>query len=77
LPDDPKEAAAIRRKAPRFYYNTIMQTSYPDCMMESCSDAFHTKRHRKHSRKLMLVYAELTKLDLSSETGLEDFAIIG
>ena len=23
LPDDPKEATAIRRKAPRFYYNAI------------------------------------------------------
>ena len=45
--------------------------------MESCSDTFHTKRHRKHSKKLMMVYAELTKLDLSSETGLEDLAIIG
>ena len=24
LPDDPKEAAAIRRKTPQFYYNAIM-----------------------------------------------------
>ena len=28
LPDNPKEAAAIIRKAPRFYYNAIMQTLY-------------------------------------------------
>ena len=28
LPDEPKEAAAIRRKALRFYYNVIMQTLY-------------------------------------------------
>jgi len=28
LPDDPKEAAAIRSKAPRFYYNAIIQTLY-------------------------------------------------
>ena len=28
LPDDPKEAAAIRRKAPRFYYNVIMRSLY-------------------------------------------------
>jgi len=28
LSDDPKEAAAIRRKAPRFYYNAIMRTLY-------------------------------------------------
>jgi len=28
LPDDPKVVAAIKRKAPRFYYNAIMQTLY-------------------------------------------------
>ena len=28
LPDDSKEAAAIRRKAPRFYYSVIIQTLY-------------------------------------------------
>jgi len=28
LPDDPKEAAAIRRKAPKFYYNAIMRALY-------------------------------------------------
>jgi hypothetical protein len=28
LPDDPKEAAAIKRKAPQFYYNAITQTLY-------------------------------------------------
>jgi len=28
LPDDPKEAASIRRKAPRFYYNAITQILY-------------------------------------------------
>ena len=28
LPDDPKEAATIRRKAPRFYYNTITRILY-------------------------------------------------
>ena len=26
LPDDPKEAAAIRRKAPKFYYNATTRT---------------------------------------------------
>jgi len=26
LPDDPKEAAAIRKKAPKFYYNAITRT---------------------------------------------------
>ena len=28
LPDDSKEAAAIKRKAPRFYYNAVMRTLY-------------------------------------------------
>ena len=28
LSDDPKEAAAIRRKAPKFYYNAITRTLY-------------------------------------------------
>jgi len=28
LPDDPKEGAAIKRKAPRFYYNAITRTLY-------------------------------------------------
>ena len=28
LHDDPKEAVAIRKKAPQFYYNAIMQTLY-------------------------------------------------
>jgi len=28
LPDDPKEAAAIKRKAPWFYYNAITRILY-------------------------------------------------
>ena len=28
LPDDPKEAAAIKRKAPKFYYNANIRTLY-------------------------------------------------
>jgi len=28
LPDDPKEAAAIERKAPKFYYNAITRILY-------------------------------------------------
>ena len=28
LPDDLKEAVAIKRKTPRFYYNAIMRTLY-------------------------------------------------
>ena len=44
--------------------------------MESYSATFHTKRHMRHSRKLMMVYVELTNLDLSSEISLEDLATI-
>ena len=28
MPNDPKEVAAIRRKAPKFYYNVITRTLY-------------------------------------------------
>jgi len=45
--------------------------------MESCSNVFHTKGHRRHSKKLMTVYTELTNLDPSLETGLEDLVITG
>ena len=63
FPDDSKEAAAIRRKAPRFYYKFIMR-SYKNCIadrtMESYSDVFHIRRHRRRSKKLVTVCAELT-----------------
>ena len=46
-------------------------------MMESYSDAFHTKRHSRHSKKLMMIHVELTNPDLSSEIGLEDMVTLG
>jgi len=46
-----------------------------NCMMESYSNAFHIKRHIRHSKKFMTVCAELTNQNPSSETGLEDLAI--
>jgi len=46
-------------------------------MKESYSDAFHIKRYKRHSKKLMMVRSELTNLDLSLDTGLEDLIIIG
>ena len=46
-------------------------------MMESYFVAFHIKRHMRHSKKLMMVCAELTNPDLSSETSLEDLPVIG
>ena len=45
-------------------------------MIESYFDACHTKRHGKHSKKLMMVCAELTNSDPNSETGSEDMAIV-
>ena len=46
-------------------------------MMESYCDAFHTKRHKWCSKKLMTVHVELTNPDLSSEIGFEVVATIG
>jgi len=40
--------------------------------MESYFDAFHIRKHKRHTKKLMTVCVELTNPDLSSETGLED-----
>jgi len=48
-----------------------------DRMMESYSNIFHTKRYRRHSKKLRMVCTELTNPDPNSETGLENLAIIG
>ena len=48
-----------------------------DHMMESHSDVSHIKRHGWRSKKLMMVCAELTNSDPSSETDLEDLVIIG
>jgi len=45
--------------------------------MESYYDAFHTKRDRRSSKKLVMVHVELTSPILRSETGFEDLAIIG
>jgi len=36
-------------------------------MMEFSSAAYHIKKHRKHSKRLMTVYVELTNLAQSSE----------
>jgi len=47
-----------------------------DRIMESCSVAFHTKRHKKHSGKLMTACTKLINLDPDLGTDLEDLAII-
>jgi len=43
-------------------------------MMESCSVAFHTMRHKKHSRKLMMACAKLANPGSNLETNFEDLA---
>jgi len=77
LPDDPKEASIIRRKAPRFYYNAISVHCIVDRMMESYFGACHTKKLMSHSKKLMMVCAELINLVQSSEIDSEDLGITG
>jgi len=77
LPDDPKEAAAIRKKLLDSITMRSSEHYIIARMMESYSVAFHIKRHMRHSGKLTEVGAELTNLDLSSETGLEGLVIIG
>jgi len=61
--------------------DSITTRSYEHCIadrtMESYSNVFHTKRYMRHSKKLMMVYAELTNPALSSKTSLEDLDTIG
>ena len=54
-----------------------MQTLYNRLYDEILLHAFHTKRHMKHSKKLMTVCAELTNPDPSLETDLKDLVTIG
>jgi len=61
-PEDPKEAAAIRRKAPK---STIMRSREhytADRIMGSSSTACHRRRHMKYSKKRMTACMELTSL---------------
>jgi len=46
-------------------------------MIESSSSAYHIKRHRKHSKRLIIVYAELTNLVQNLGIDSEDWDIIG
>ena len=48
-----------------------------DCTKEFYSNVFHTKRHKGHSKKFMMVRVKLTSLAPSSKTGLEDLATTG
>jgi len=77
LPDDPKEAALSLEGKPLNSTTTRSQEHcIADRMMESSSAAYHIKRHRKHSKRLMTVYAELTNLVQSLEIDSEYWNII-
>jgi len=76
-PDDPKKAAAVRRKASKFYYNAITQTLYADHKTESSSTAYQIKRQKKYSKKRMTECVELISLAQSLEIDSEDWGIIG
>jgi len=74
--DDPKEAAAIKRKALNSTTMRSQEHCIADRMMESSSIACHIKRYRKHSKRLMMVCAELTNLVQNLEIDSEDWDII-
>jgi len=61
--------------------DSIIMRSCEHCIVdrttESYSDAFHIRRHRRRSKKLMTGCTELTNPNLSSKIGLEDLAITG
>ena len=71
-PDDPKEASAIRRKAPKFYYNAITRTLYVDHMTGSCSAVCPKKRRRRYSKKRMTACMQLINLVQSLGIDSED-----
>ena len=48
-----------------------------DHMMESSSAACHIKRHKKHSKRLVMICADLTSMVQSFEIDSEDWDIIG
>jgi len=78
LPEDPKEAAAIRRKASKFYYNAITRVHYlADYMMGSSSTACHKRRHKKCLKKHMTACVELNSLARSLGIASEDWGITG
>ena len=77
LPDDSKGGNCNKKKL----FDSMTMWSHEYCitnhLIESFSAAFHTKRHRKHSGKLMMLCAELTNPDLSLEIDFEGSTITG
>ena len=76
LPDDPKEVAAIRRKAYKFYYNAITRTLYRRSQDGTSSAVCHKRRHRKYSKKRMMACVELISPIRSLGIDSEDWDII-
>jgi len=62
LPDDPKEMAAIRSKAPKFYYNVITRTLYHHTHDGILLRCLSYKEAQEALKKLMIVFVELTNL---------------
>ena len=74
LLDDPKEVAAIKRNPLNSTTMWSQEHCITDRMMESSSIVCHTKKHMRHSKKLMTVCVELTNLvqnlEITPKTGL-------
>jgi len=77
LPDDPKEVAVIKKKAPKFYYNVITKTLYRRSHDGIFLRYLSHKEGRKHSKRLMTVCVELTNLVQNLEIDSKDLDIIG
>ena len=78
LPDDPKEAASIRRRSLRFYYDPTLKTLYTVVHMTvSSSVALLIQRHNKCLKKPTMVYTELISQVQSSKTDYIGSDIIG
>lgn len=59
LPDDPKEAAAIKKKASQFYYNATSRMLYR-CTLDGLLLRYLLDQEaRKYSNKPMMVFVEL------------------
>jgi len=75
--NDPNEAAAIRRKDSKFYYNAITRTLYHrshDGILLRCC---HKRRHRKYLKKRMTACVELISLARSLGIASEGWYITG
>jgi len=72
LPDDPKEAAAIRRKAPKFYYNVITRAQYRQSHDGILLHCLSHKEAQEILKEAMTVCVELTNLVQNVEIKSKD-----